>query len=171
MTTHRKHVVPYRRKREGKTNYKKRLELLKGRQNRLIVRRTNTQIIIQIAQYNPDGDKILLTTQSTELKKLGWNHSFKNTPAAYLAGLLTAKKAKEKKIQNAILDLGLQTPLKGNKLYATLKGAIDGGLKIPANQEIFPKEERIKGDHVAKYNDKHKTISADFDKLKKQIQG
>ncbi|MCF7871827.1 50S ribosomal protein L18 [Candidatus Woesearchaeota archaeon] len=169
MASKTTYTVQYRRKRNGKTNYKRRLELLKGRQKRLIVRRTNTQIIMQIATYNPDGDKILLTTGSADLKKTGWKHDTKTLPAAYLTGLILAKEAQKHQITEAILDLGLQTPKKGNRIYSALKGAIDGGLKIPASKEIFPSEDRITGKHIAQHNEKAKSIQEDFEKTKKQI--
>jgi large subunit ribosomal protein L18 len=169
MKSTTKFTVRYRRKREGKTNYKKRLELLKGRTERLVIRRTNKQIILQIVRYAEDGDQVLITTQSSELVKKGWKHSCKNTPAAYLTGMLIAQKAKEKGIKKAIADLGLQTPLKGSKIFASIKGAIDNGLEMNASEEIFPSEDRIKGAHVASYLDNHKTMVADFEKLKKEL--
>ncbi len=169
MKSMKRITVRYRRKREGKTNYKKRLELLKGRIDRLVVRKTNTQLIIQVARYEADGDKILLTVNSNELKKLGWKHSCKNIPAAYLAGLLAAKSAKQKNITHAILDLGLQTPLRGSKLFAVLKGAKEGGLEIPANEEVYPTDARIKGEHISSYLESHKSIGEDLDKIKKEI--
>jgi large subunit ribosomal protein L18 len=169
MKSTTKFTVRYRRKREGRTNYKKRLELLKGKTERLVIRRTNTQVIMQIVQYAEDGDKVLITTQSNELLKKGWKHSCKNTPAAYLTGMLIAKKAKAKGIETAIVDLGLQTPLKGSKLFAAVKGAMDNGLKINANAEIFPADNRIKGEHISKYLDAHKNLTSDFEKLKKEL--
>jgi large subunit ribosomal protein L18 len=169
MKSTTKFTVRYRRKREGRTNYKKRLELLKGRTERLVIRRTNTQIIAQIVQYMEDGDKVLLTVQSNELQKKGWKHSCKNTPAAYLTGLLTAKKAKAAGIKTAIVDLGLQSPIKGSKIFATVKGAMDNGLELKANEEIFPSENRIKGEHVSTYLANHKSIVQDFEKIKKEL--
>jgi large subunit ribosomal protein L18 len=165
----RKITVKYRRKKEGKTNYKKRLELLKGRTDRLIVRKTNKQIIIQAARYAEDGDRVLFTVTSDALKKMGWNHSCKNIPAAYLTGLLAAKKAKEKNVKGTILDLGLQTPLKGSKLFAALRGAKDGGLEVPANEEVYPSEQRIRGEHISNYLESHKTIVQDAERIKKEI--
>ena len=111
-------VVPYHRKKSGKTNYKKRLRLLLSEKLRLIIRRSNKNVLGQIVQYHPDGDKVLLTTTSQELTKLGWNYSRKNLPASYLTGLLLGKKAQEKKVKEAILDLGLQTSIGGGRLYA-----------------------------------------------------
>jgi len=163
MASHTIHRVKYRRKREGKTNYKKRLKLLISRKPRLVVRKTNTQIITQIIQYDANGDKIIVGFNSTNLKKLGWKHSCKNIPAAYLAGLIIGKKAQEKNIKEAILDLGLQTPISGSKLYATLQGAVDSGLKVPCSEEIFPNKERLEGQHT-----KNNTIKKDFEIIKKK---
>ena len=146
QTTRR--TIPYRRKREGKTNYKKRLEMLKSRKNRLVIRKTNKHIVAQIANYHPDGDKIVAGVSSKQLESHGWKHSTKNLPASYLTGLLLAKKAKAAGVGSAVLDLGLQTPHKGSRLYAALKGAIDGGLDIPASEEVFPSEDRLKGGHI-----------------------
>jgi large subunit ribosomal protein L18 len=163
------YTVRHRRRREGRTNYKKRLELLKGRQDRLVIRKTNKHIIIQLVRYAPDGDQVLLTANSKELEKKGWKHSLKNIPAAYLTGLMVGKKAREKKATTAILDMGLYSPLKGSRVYAALKGAIDSGLKVPAGKEIFPGDGRLKGEHVAKYLEKHKTITQDYEKIKLEL--
>ena len=154
-------TVPYRRKREGKTNYKKRLEYLKSKQLRLVIRKTNKHMILQIVQYHPDGDKVLLGVSSKKLETHGWKHSEKNTPACYLIGLIFAKAAKQHKVKKAILDLGLQTPIKGSRLYAALKGVIDGGIEIPASDTVFPTEERINGQHL-----QNKDVTKDFEKIK-----
>lgn len=156
-------TVPYRRKRAGKTNYKKRLELLKSGQNRLVVRRTNKYILLQVVSYHSDGDKVVVGLTSKALDAFGWTHSKKNLSACYLAGLLLAKKASEKKVTSAILDLGLQTPAKGSKLYAALKGAIDGGLQIASSDSVFPSEDRLVGKHV------DEKLEADFTKVKEKI--
>lgn len=169
MSSSTRYTVRYRRKREGRTNYKKRLNLLKGNTDRLIIRKTNTKIILQVASYHPDGDKVLVTVHSSALRKLGWKHSCKNIPAAYLAGLLLAKKATSKKISKVILDLGLTSPLKGSKIFSALKGVIDGGLNVPVSEDIFPSDDRLQGKHIALFLEKHKSISEDFEKLKKEI--
>lgn len=142
-------LVLYRRKREGRTNYKKRLVLLKSRKPRLVIRKTNAQMILQIADYSLQGDKISLTVPSSALKKFGWKYSCKNMPACYLAGFLLAKRAKEKNIQEAIVDFGLQSSIPGSKLYAAVQGALDGGLKIPVDKEMLPKKERVSGAHIS----------------------
>ena len=53
MATKKPKTVAYRRKREGKTNYKKRLSLLLSQKNRVVVRFTQTQIIGQVVSFEP----------------------------------------------------------------------------------------------------------------------
>lgn len=143
--------VQYRRKREGRTNYKKRLAFLKSGTPRLVVRKTNKQVILQVVEYLPDGDKVICGVTSSQLKALGWNYSLNSIPACYLAGVLLAKKAKEKKVSGAIADLGLQTNASGSRLFAAIKGAIDGGLSVPADESALPSKERLTGAHIASY--------------------
>jgi len=168
MTSKKPKTIPERRKREGKTDYKKRLHLLLAKKPRLVVRLTNKKIIVQIITYQAKGDVVEVDVTSTTLKKQGWNHSFKNIPAAYLTGYLAGKKALEKNIKEAILDLGFKSPIKGNKIYACLKGAIDAGLDIPHSPEIFPSEERISGKHIQDYK-KESKITETFNKIKNEL--
>ncbi|MBU0666246.1 MAG: 50S ribosomal protein L18 [Nanoarchaeota archaeon] len=175
--------LQYQRKREGKTNYKKRLILLQSKKTRLIIRKTNKHILAQFVDYKPDGDIVIVGVSSKALEKLGWNYSTKNIPAAYLTGLLLGKKAQEKKIKEAILDLGLQTSIKGSKLYATLKGVKEAGISINASEEIMPNEDRLKGKHINDYYSKNpdhfskykknkvdpKNISKDLEQIKIKI--
>jgi len=160
-------LVLYRRKREGRTNYKKRLTLLKGRKPRLVIRKTNNQVIAQIVDYSPEGDKILVATASSALKKLGWNYSCKNMPACYLAGFLLGKKAKDKKVNEAIVDFGLQSNIAGSKLYAVVQGAKDAGLEIPVGEGVLPTKERIIGAHISSYYSKG-AGDAQFSKYRKE---
>ena len=146
-------TVRFRRKREGKTHYKKRLELLKSGKTRLVIRKTNTSILVQFVNYEPEGDKVLLSFNSKKLSDKGWNFSKKSLPAAYLSGLMAGNMALKLKISDAILDLGLQSPLKGSSLYAVLKGVIDAGIQIPHSNDIFPSDDRISGQHIANIGD------------------
>jgi len=146
-----RYKVPYRRRREGKTNYRKRLKLLLSRKPRLVVRITNRRVIAQIIEYHPDGDRVLVGVDSSMLTKYGWKGDLNNTPAAYLTGLLVGKKALEKGIKEAILDIGLHTPTRGGRVFAVLKGAVDAGLNVPHSEEVLPDESRIRGEHIAKY--------------------
>ncbi len=157
------YVVKYRRRREQKTNYKKRLALLKSRKPRLIIRKTNKRVIGQIAEYNEKGDKILITVNSKELLNLGWKgENTKNITASYLTGYLLAKKALNNKIKEVVPDTGLHFIIKGCSIMAFIKGITDGGIKINYDPEIMPSEERIKGEHLK--------IKQDFEKIKKTIE-
>jgi len=148
--------VQFRRKRERKTNYKKRISLLTSGKPRLVIRRSLCNINLQIIEYKPDGDNIILSANSKELVKLGYNLNRGNIPAAYLTGLLLGQKAKKKAVKGAILDIGLNTHIKGSRIYAALKGVVDSGLKVPCSEEIFPPEERINGAHISNYAEKLK---------------
>lgn len=165
MANKKPKVLAYKRKREGKTDYTKRLHLLLGKKLRLVVRITNKKIISQIIEFKKQGDAVLVATDSSALKKYKWNFSLKNLPAAYLTGYLTGKKALKKKIKEVILDIGFKPPIKGNRIYAFLKGAVDAGLEVPHAKEVFPSEERISGRHIniAK-------ISESFQQTKKLIE-
>lgn len=144
--THKKiFTIPFRRKRNGKTNYKKRLALLKSRKLRLVVRKSNKNMLTQLIKYADVGDEVIKTITTKDLAKYGWDLNTSNMPAAYLTGLLIGKQMKGKE---AILDLGLQTPISGSKLFAVLKGAADGGLKIKFSEEVIPKDERMTGKHI-----------------------
>lgn len=149
--THKTYTVAYRRKREGKTDYKKRLRLLLAGKTRLVIRKSLKSINAQIVNYDGKGDKVIAAVNSTELKKIGWSFNCKNTPSAYLVGLIIAKKAREKGVKEAILDIGLNKSVPGSKVYAVLKGAIDNGLSIPHSKEILPDEKRISGKHIEEY--------------------
>ena len=176
-------AVPFARKLSGRTNYRRRLALLKSSLPRLVVRKTLTRIILQVVDFNGVGDKVRLTITSDMLKKLGWKHSCKNIPAAYLAGMLMGKIALAAKIKQAVPDTGMQSITKGGKIFASLKGAKDVGLEVPVAEEVVPKTDAISGSRIANYakNAKHAQFSKagsaavkitdDFEKLKAQIAG
>ena len=159
-------VVNYRRKREGRTDYKKRLKMLVSGIPRMVIRRTNKNIIVQIVEYSDNGDKVLVTANSSELKKHGWKHATANMPAAYLTGVLAAQKAKSLNMEKAIVDLGLQPPKAKSRIYAAVKGASDNGLDIPASDDVFPNDDRISGKHIAAYADagKFSVLPKDIEK-------
>ena len=140
--------IHHRRRREQKTNFKKRLALVKPEKTRLVIRKSLSGVQIQFINYNVNGDKTVTGAITKELKKLGWSGATKNVPTAYLTGLLAGKKAKQKGINDAILDMGLQVSTKGSRIYAALKGVIDAGIDVPHDPEVLPGEERITGVHV-----------------------
>ena len=141
-------IIPYRRKREGKTNYKKRFRMLLSKNPRAVVRKSLLNIEIQIIEFDPKGDKVIASAHSKDLAKQGWKASTSSIPAAYLTGLMLAKNTK---VKVANLDIGLQRSIKGSKLFAAAKGMVDGGLQINIDESMFPSEDRIKGKHIADY--------------------
>ncbi|CAI1492159.1 50S ribosomal protein L18 [Thermococcus nautili] len=144
--------VPFRRRREGKTNYHKRLKLLKSKKPRLVVRKSLNHHIAQIIVYDPKGDRTIVSAHTRELiRDFGWKGHTGNTPSAYLLGLLIGYKAKQAGVEEAILDIGLHPPTRGSSVFAVLKGAVDAGLNVPHSEEIFPEDYRIRGEHVANY--------------------
>src|SRR3989338_245467 len=145
------YTMPLRRKRQMRTNYKKRLRILMSNKVRLVVRKSLKNLQVSLIDYSAKGDKILFTINSTALGKLGWKFDCGNIPSAYLTGMLAGKKAIEKGVKEAVLDLGFNTPSKGSRLYAALAGAIDAGLKVPFDKEVLPTKERISGEHIVKY--------------------
>jgi large subunit ribosomal protein L18 len=68
-----------------------------------------------------------------------------------LTGLLCGLKAKAKGVKEAILDLGLQPPSKGARVFAVLKGVLDAKVDVPHSEEKLPDEKRVIGEHIAKY--------------------
>ncbi|MEA3229777.1 MAG: 50S ribosomal protein L18, partial [archaeon] len=110
-----RYLSQFRRRREGKTNYKKRLNLLLSGKPRVVVHKTNTKLIVQIIESDYGKDKTVVALESTFLVKSGWKHSMNSIPGAYLTGLKLAVDAKSKNIKNAVLDIGLLTPTKGAK--------------------------------------------------------
>jgi len=146
-----RYKVKHRRRREGKTNYYKRRKMIKSGKPRLVVRKTNYRIIVQVVTATPIGDLTHVWASSDELRAFGWKGSLKNTSAAYLTGILAGLKAWMKGFREAILDIGLHRPVKGCRIFATLKGVVDVGIEVPHSEEIFPDESRIKGEHIANY--------------------
>ncbi|MFQ6119760.1 MAG: 50S ribosomal protein L18 [Methanosarcinales archaeon] len=148
-----RYKVPFRRRREGKTNYHKRLKLLLSKKPRLVVRKTSRNTIIQLIVPTKKGDETLLSANTSQLKKYGYNGATGNTPAAYLTGLLFGYCALEKEYDEAVLDIGLHTSTKGSRIYAALKGVVDAGMQVPHDPVIFPSEERIRGEHIENFSE------------------
>ena len=154
MATGPRYFVAFRRRREGRTDYYQRTKLVVADAPRMVVRRTNRHIIVQLVNAEMDGDKTIVSANSAELEKYGYTGATANTPAAYLTGMLFAAKVKKAGQARAILDIGLNRATPGARVFAALKGAVDAGLEIPYGEEIIPSEERLKGEHIAAYNKK-----------------
>ncbi|KAI5149638.1 large subunit ribosomal protein L5e [Enteropsectra breve] len=92
--------VKRRRRREGKTDYKHRTNMIRQDCNkygvvksRLVVRITNSRVICAITKAYIDGDRIVAYADSTELKNYGVDFGLTNYFAAYATGLLVGRRA------------------------------------------------------------------------------
>ena len=190
--------VKYRRRRQGKTDYRARLRLCTQDKNkyntpkyRFIVRFTNRDIVCQIAYATLAGDVVVCSAYAHELPRYGLNAGLTNYGAAYATGLLLARRTLNKfgldklyegnteeigedynveaadegpRPFRALLDTGLKRTSTGSKVFAALKGAVDGGLDVPHNEKRFVGYDRdakefdaetlhkyIFGGHIAEY--------------------
>ena len=107
MATRKRYNVRFRRRREGKTNYAKRLAFAKSDLPKLVVRRSNNYMIAQIVNYSEKGDKTIAYYNSKSLKAKGWKYSCANIPAAYLTGVAIANIARKQKLRKQYLILVL----------------------------------------------------------------
>jgi len=150
--------TPRRRRLEAKTDYKARLALLKSEKTRIVIRKTNHYIIIQIVKSEIAQDKVLTGNTSKILLSKGLppesSGSLKSLGAAYLTGFLVGKQAIKLGINEAILDAGMNRNIKNSRIYAALKGAVDAGLKIPHSEKVLPPMESIKSEKISKIFDK-----------------
>jgi len=161
-------IFRFNRRIRGQTDYNLRLNLLKSKTTRAVIRRSNKNILIQFVDFDPKADKILTSAKTCELVKLGLTLNTGNISSAYLTGLLAGKKFLNKKLKGeVIVDLGLQNAsFRGSRLYAAVKGLKDSGVNVKVSDVVFPTQERIDGEHL-KSKDAKKVI----DKVKKSIEG
>jgi large subunit ribosomal protein L18 len=122
---------------------------------RLVVRCSLKHTSAQIINAHSIGDRTLVSASSKEISnKYGWKGYCRNLPMSYLVGFLVGHKALSLGIDKTILDIGLKKASKGSRVFATLKGAIDAGLKMQYNVEIMPSESRIRGEHIVSFAEK-----------------
>jgi len=150
-----KYKVAFKRRRQGKTNYRLRRNMVVSNIPRLVTRKSLKHITVQLMTAMPEGDKTLMACHSRELvKDFNWKATCDNLPAAYLIGLISGFRALSIGVNHSILDIGLQTPSPGSRVFAVLKGALQAGLNIPCNKAILPDDSRVKGEHIASYAQK-----------------
>jgi large subunit ribosomal protein L18 len=147
-----------RRLREEKTNYKKRGTMLMGKRDFITVNITNENTQVQILKPEMSGDKVIASAHSRYLLDKGWKGSRKSISAAYLTGYLAGKKALVNGAKDAIMYTG--TRKYTQRVAAALKGVIDAGLQVPADDETFPSDERINGEHLTVKNEVSKIKTA-----------
>ena len=132
---------------------------------RMVVRFTNKRVLTSIVYSTLKGDMTVAAADSQELRRYGVTCGLTNYAAAYATGLLLARRLlKDKKIDGqfegvkdadgklwniadaggerrpfkAYLDVGLVRTTTGNRVFGAMKGACDGGLNIPHNEQRFP---------------------------------
>jgi large subunit ribosomal protein L5e len=110
----KRYQVKRRRRREGKTDFKARVKMVRQDRNkyntrkyRLIVRFTNQHVIAQVAYATIIGDKIVAQANSKELTEFGVPIGHKNYAAAYCTGLLIARRT--------LKAFGLDETIKGKE--------------------------------------------------------
>ena len=144
--------VQKRRRREYKTDYLKRLKLLKSGKPRVVFRKTNKYVISQYITSNEAQDKVEIGFDSRDLLKHGWPNEFKGSlksiSASYLLGYLMGKRILKEKKEKPIVDFGMIQSLHKTKVFAFVKGLIDSGLDIQSKKEAYPDESRIMGEHM-----------------------
>lgn len=158
---------------------------------RLIVRFTNKDVVCQVAYARIQGDVVMCSSYAHELPRYGIKVGLTNYAAAYATGLLLARrllaklkldKTYEGKTEadgedynvepaddgpapfRCALDVGLARTSTGAKVFAAMKGALDGGLDIPHSDKRFygfdseagkyepsAHRDRIFGKHVGDY--------------------
>jgi large subunit ribosomal protein L18 len=114
--------------------------------------------LVQIINANVVGDMTVASAIASELSEYGWKVSSGNLPAAYLTGYLAGLRAKSRGIKEAILDVGLNPPIKGSRIYAALKGVVDAGLEVPHSPDILPDEDRLTGKHIVSSYEHYSSI-------------
>ncbi|VVB82163.1 50S ribosomal protein L18 [uncultured archaeon] len=155
--------ISKRRRTEGKTDYAKRIKLLKSETPRVVFRKTNRYILAEYVTSKAAQDKTEIGIISKKLMEFGWPKEFegslKSVPASYLTGFLMGKEILKNKLKTPIVDFGMTRVIAGNKGFAFIKGLVDAGIKINGAEENFPSEERISG----------KNLKKDFSKTFKEI--
>ncbi len=148
------HVPLLRRRREGVTDYRARKRAITSQSVLLVVRISNKNVLSQFLKPTVKGDVVLSAAHSRELAKLGWHGSLKSTPACYLLGLLSGKKAMAAGVKDAVVYNGVVPFIRGSRIAALLKGVVDAGVKVPVGEEAFPDDARLTGKSIADYASK-----------------
>lgn len=160
------YTISVRRKRQKKTNYKRRLAYIKSGLTRLVIRPTTNNVNVQLVNYSELGDEVLVSVNVFSLRKIGWKYSGGNIPSAYLCGLLIGKSKAKGITDEVIVDLGLSHVVLKSRLFAVVKGAKEAGLNINVDDSALPPEEVVVGTPIENY-----AKSLDKDKYDKIFSG
>ncbi|KAJ3687998.1 hypothetical protein LUZ61_017162 [Rhynchospora tenuis] len=99
----KRYQVKFKRRRQGKTDYRARIRLINQDKNkyntpkyRFVVRFTNKDIIAQIISATISGDIVMTSAYAHELPRYGLEVGLTNYAAAYCTGLLLARRVLQK---------------------------------------------------------------------------
>src|SRR5207245_8550200 len=92
MASGPRYSLPFRRRREGRTDYRQRRSLIISGRPRAVVRLTNDHVYVQISEARPKGDVVKACAPSKELSKLGWQGGIDNIQSADLTALLVGNR-------------------------------------------------------------------------------
>ncbi|XP_057544561.1 60S ribosomal protein L5-like [Amaranthus tricolor] len=99
----KRYQVKFKRRRDGKTDYRARNRLINQDKNkyntpkyRFVVRFTNKDVIAQIISASIAGDLVLCSAYAHELPRYGLEVGLTNYAAAYCTGLLLARRVLQK---------------------------------------------------------------------------
>ena len=157
---------PLNRRKDQKTDYEQRLQLIKSDKPRAVVRTSNNHTRVHISEYNPDGDENSAQTISKDLEDYGWEHHTGNLPAAYLTGFLAGHRADT---NEAVLDIGLRKDAREGRIFAAVQGMREAGVEVPVGEEALPEESRMRGEHIEEMTGKN--IPENLDEVKEKIEG
>lgn len=158
---------------------------------RFVVRLSNRDVTAQVVYSELEGDRVMAAAYAHELPRYGVKTGLTNYAGCYATGLLCARRLLHKlklddkyvgveeatgemfnveEIEDgprpftAYLDVGLGLTTTGSRIFAVMKGAVDGGLNIPHNEKRFPGYDaeakkfeaevlraRIFGEHISEY--------------------
>ena len=169
MATNGRYFVQFRRRREGRTDYYQRQRLIVSGRNRMVIRKTNRHIIIQLVAAAMEGDYTLFHVNSKELLDFGYKGYLGNTPAAYLTGMLFAVRAQKAGYEGGIADIGLQVASAGARVFAAVKGAVEAGFDVPCGESILPDDDRCNGTVIAEYDERYADLAENVEAVKNAI--
>jgi len=157
---------PLNRRKDQKTDYEQRLQLIKSDKPRAVVRTSNNHTRVHISEYNPEGDENSAQTISKDLEDYGWEHHTGNLPAAYLTGFLAGMRADT---DEAVLDIGLRKDAREGRIFAAVQGMRDAGVEVPVGEEALPEESRMRGEHIEEMTGKD--VPGNLEEVKEKIKG
>lgn len=157
---------PLNRRKDQKTDYEQRLQLIKSDKPRVVIRTSNNHTRVHISEYSPEGDENSAQTISKDLEEYGWEHHTGNLPAAYLTGFLAGKRADT---DEAVLDIGLRKDAREGRIFAAVQGLRDAGVDVPVGEEALPEESRMRGEHIEEMTGKE--VPANLEEVKESIEG